>query len=48
MNIVLYKQMLKVYMKSFTNYAVGLAFYILLMFWLYPASPKTPAPSTNW
>lgn len=40
MNIVLYKQMLKVYMKSFTNYAVGSAFYILLMFWLYPGIAK--------
>jgi len=36
MNATLYKQMMKVYMKSFTNYALGSAFYIILMFWLYP------------
>ncbi|OAB35298.1 ABC transporter permease subunit [Paenibacillus glacialis] len=37
MNVTLYKQMMKVYMKSFMNYAFGSAFYILLMFWLYPS-----------
>jgi ABC-2 type transport system permease protein len=36
MNATLYKQMMKVNMKSFMNYAFGSAFYILLMFWLYP------------
>ncbi|WP_239613722.1 ABC transporter permease subunit [Cohnella mopanensis] len=37
MNVTLYKQMMKVNMKSFINYAFGSAFYILLMFWLYPS-----------
>ncbi|WP_256757893.1 ABC transporter permease subunit [Cohnella sp. WQ 127256] len=37
MNVTLYKQMIKVNMKSFMNYAFGSAFYILLMFWLYPS-----------
>ncbi|OAB40649.1 permease [Paenibacillus macquariensis subsp. defensor] len=37
MNVTLYKQMMKVYMKSFMNYAFGSAFYIILMFWLYPS-----------
>lgn len=36
MNATLYKQMMKVNIKSFMNYAFGSAFYILLMFWLYP------------
>ncbi|QMV42020.1 ABC transporter permease subunit [Cohnella cholangitidis] len=36
MNPALYKQMMKVNMKGFLNYAFGSAFYILLMFWLYP------------
>jgi len=36
MNAALYKQMLKVNMKGFMNYSIGSAFYILLMFWLYP------------
>ncbi|SEC26026.1 ABC transporter permease subunit [Paenibacillus sp. GP183] len=40
MNATLYKQMLKVYMKGFVNYAFGSAFYILLMFWLYPSMAK--------
>ncbi|WP_307393641.1 ABC transporter permease subunit [Paenibacillus anaericanus] len=37
MNATLYKQMMKVNMKSFMNYAFGSAFYIILMFWLYPS-----------
>ena len=37
MNVTLYKQMMNVYMKSFMNYAFGSAFYIILMFWLYPS-----------
>jgi ABC-2 type transport system permease protein len=40
MNATLYKQMLKVNMKGFMNYAFGSAFYILLMFWLYPSMAK--------
>ncbi|PYI51888.1 ABC transporter permease subunit [Paenibacillus flagellatus] len=36
MNGTLYKQMMKVNMKGFMNYAFGSAFYMLLMFWLYP------------
>jgi ABC-2 type transport system permease protein len=40
MNITLFKQMMKVNMKSFLNYSTGSAFYILLMFWLYPGLAK--------
>lgn len=40
MNISLYKQMMKVNMKGIMNYAFGSAFYILLMFWLYPSMAK--------
>jgi len=40
MNATLYKQMMKVNMKGFMNYAFGSAFYILLMFWLYPGIAK--------
>lgn len=36
MNATLYKQMMKVNMKGFMNFAFGSAFYIMLMFWLYP------------
>jgi ABC-2 type transport system permease protein len=36
MNVTLYKQMMKVNLKNFMNYALGSAFYIILMFWLYP------------
>lgn len=36
MNVSLYKQMLKVNAKGIMNYAVGSAFYMLLMIWLYP------------
>lgn len=41
MNATLYKQMMKVNMKGFMNFAVGSAFYILLMFWLYPGIAKS-------
>lgn len=37
MNFSLYKQMMKVNLKGMLNYAFGSAFYILLMFWLYPS-----------
>ncbi|WP_127586496.1 ABC transporter permease subunit [Paenibacillus koleovorans] len=37
MNMTLYKQMMKVNLKGFLNYGIGSAFYILLIFWLYPA-----------
>lgn len=37
MNLSLYKEMLKVNLKSILNYAFGSAFYILLIIWLYPA-----------
>lgn len=37
MNFSLYKQMMKINLKGFMNYALGSAFYILLMFWLYPS-----------
>ncbi|OBZ10259.1 ABC transporter permease subunit [Bacillus sp. FJAT-26390] len=40
MNVTLYKQMMKVNRKSFLNYSFGSAFYILLMFWLYPGLAK--------
>jgi len=36
MNAVLYRQMMKVNLQGFMNFAIGSAFYILLMFWLYP------------
>jgi len=36
MNVTLYMQMMRLNMKGFMNYAFGSAFYILLMFWLYP------------
>jgi ABC-2 type transport system permease protein len=40
MNVTLYKQMMKVNMKGFLNYSIGSAFYIFLMFWLYPGIAK--------
>ncbi|WP_379136210.1 ABC transporter permease subunit [Paenibacillus sp. sgz500958] len=40
MNLTLYKQMLKVNLKGIMNYAVGSAFYILFMIWLYPGIGK--------
>ncbi|MBD3917234.1 ABC transporter permease subunit [Paenibacillus sp. PR3] len=36
MNAPLFKQMMRTNMKGISNYAFGSAFYILLMFWLYP------------
>ncbi|GMK48960.1 ABC transporter permease [Paenibacillus glycanilyticus] len=36
MNFPLFKQMMKIHLKGMSNYAFGSAFYILLMFWLYP------------
>lgn len=36
MNASLFKQMMKINLKGISNYAFGSAFYILLMFWLYP------------
>lgn len=36
MNLPLLKQMLKINMKGVSNYAFGSAFYIIIMFWLYP------------
>lgn len=40
MNMPLYRQMLVINLKMFMNYAVGSAFYILLMFWIYPGIAK--------
>ena len=40
MNAPLLGQMLKVHSRAFSNYAFGSAFYILLMFWLYPGIAK--------
>lgn len=36
MNVPIFKQMLKVNLKVFLNYSFGSAFYILLMFYIYP------------
>ncbi|MDR0268420.1 ABC transporter permease subunit [Paenibacillus sp.] len=36
MNMPLYGQMLKNHLRTMINYAFGSAFYILLMFWIYP------------
>lgn len=36
MNGALFKQMFKVNAKGIFNYAIGSAFYVLFMFWLYP------------
>lgn len=44
MNAALYRKMMLVNLKGFLNYAFGSAFYILLMFWLYPSiAPNTKA-----
>ncbi len=43
MKPTLYLQMMKVNLKGFLNYAFGSAFYILLMFWLYPGIAKNAA-----
>lgn len=37
MNTALYKHMMKIHFKGIINYAFGSAFYILLMFWLFPS-----------
>ena len=37
MNSALYKHMMKIHIKGMMNYAFGSAFYILLMFWLFPS-----------
>ncbi len=37
MNYSLYKQMMKVHFKGMVNYALGSAFYMLLMVWVYPS-----------
>lgn len=37
MNAPLFRQMMKVNLKAMLNYAVGSAFYMLLMFWIYPS-----------
>jgi ABC-2 type transport system permease protein len=37
MNISLYKQMMKVNIKGMMNYAVGSAFYMIFMVWVYPS-----------
>jgi ABC-2 type transport system permease protein len=37
MNSALYRHMMKIHIKGMMNYAFGSAFYILLMFWLFPS-----------
>lgn len=37
MNFSLYKQMMKVNLKGMMNYAIGSAFYMILMVWVYPS-----------
>ncbi|MFJ8262790.1 ABC transporter permease subunit [Rummeliibacillus sp. NPDC094406] len=37
MNFSLYKHMMKVHLKGMMNYAIGSAFYMLLMVWVYPS-----------
>ncbi|GIO30082.1 MULTISPECIES: ABC transporter permease subunit [Paenibacillus] len=37
MNMALYGQMLKNHLRTMASYAFGSAFYILLMFWIYPS-----------
>ncbi|CAI6086606.1 ABC transporter permease subunit [Cohnella sp. JJ-181] len=43
MSVALYKQMMRVNLKGILNYAFGSAFYILLMFWLYPGIAQNTA-----
>ncbi|WP_027091788.1 ABC transporter permease subunit [Cohnella thermotolerans] len=43
MNVPLFKQMMKLNLKGISNYAFGSAFYILLMFWLYPGIAQNSA-----
>lgn len=40
MNFSLYKQMMKVNLKGMLNYAIGSAFYMILMIWVYPSIEK--------
>jgi ABC-2 type transport system permease protein len=44
MNFSLYKQMMKVNVKGIMNYAMGAAFYMILMVWVYPSIAKTAKP----
>lgn len=44
MNFSLYKQMMKVNVKGIMNYAIGAAFYMILMVWVYPSIAKTAKP----
>ncbi|WML43213.1 ABC transporter permease subunit [Neobacillus sp. PS3-40] len=44
MNFSLYKQMMKVNVKGVMNYAIGAAFYMILMVWLYPSMEETAKP----
>ncbi|MDP4083702.1 MAG: ABC transporter permease subunit [Bacillota bacterium] len=44
MNFSLYKQMMKVNIKGMFNYAIGAAFYMILMVWVYPSIAKTAKP----
>ncbi|WP_059171719.1 ABC transporter permease subunit [Bacillus sp. FJAT-27445] len=37
MNLTLYRQMMKVNIKGMLNYALGSAFYMILMVWVYPS-----------
>jgi len=43
MKATLYAQMMKSNMQGFLNYSFGSAFYMLLMFWLYPGIAKNAA-----
>ncbi|MDP4087503.1 MAG: ABC transporter permease subunit [Bacillota bacterium] len=44
MNFSLYKHMMKVNIKGVMNYAIGAAFYIVLVVWIYPGMEKTAKP----
>lgn len=46
MNMPLYRQMMWNHLQTMTSYAFGSAFYILLMFWIYP-SMATQSESLN-
>ncbi|MCJ8010517.1 ABC transporter permease [Paenibacillus sp. KQZ6P-2] len=46
MNMPLYGQMMKNHLRTMSSYAFGSAFYILLMFWIYP-SMQTQSESLN-
>ncbi|AJY76304.1 ABC transporter permease subunit [Paenibacillus beijingensis] len=43
MSIPLFKQMMSLYARGMFSYALGSAFYMLLMFWLYPSIAKNSA-----